>query len=89
VLIDGNVLEYSRADAQNGIAILFTVRNQDGQAPWSVVQDVTFSNNVVRHAAGGVNILGVDDLHPTNSTERRAAGDPRRPGAVTRTGGRR
>ena len=42
--------------------MLFTVRNQDGGAPWSTVEDVTFRNNVVRHTAAGINILGRDDI---------------------------
>lgn len=70
VLIDGNVLEYNWAQAQNGFAVLFTVRNQNGHAPWSVVQDVTFTNNVVRHSANGVNILGYDDNYPSQQTQR-------------------
>jgi hypothetical protein len=70
VLVDGNLLEYNWPHAQNGFAILFTVRNQDGKAPWSVVEDVTFSNNVVRHVAGGINILGRDDNHPSQQTRR-------------------
>jgi hypothetical protein len=64
------VFEHNWADGQNGIAILFTVRNQDGQAPWSVVQDVTFSRNVVRHAGGGIAVLGLDDVHPSQRTRR-------------------
>ena len=31
---------------------------QDGGAPWSTVDTVTFTNNIVRHAPGGINILG-------------------------------
>jgi len=46
------------------------VRNQDGGAPWSVVEDVTFTNNVVRHVAAGINILGRDDNHPSEQTRR-------------------
>src|SRR5262249_13573319 len=42
VLIDGNVFENNWEDGQNGFAILFTVRNQTGGAPWSVVEDITF-----------------------------------------------
>ena len=45
VLVDGNVFERNWTDAQNGFAILFTVRNQDGTAPWSVVEDVVFIRN--------------------------------------------
>jgi hypothetical protein len=70
VLVDGNLLENNWLAAQNGFAVLFTVRNQDGRAPWSVVEDVTFSNNVVRHVGAGVNILGRDDIHPSQQTRR-------------------
>ncbi|RPH92090.1 MAG: hypothetical protein EHM68_18040, partial [Lysobacterales bacterium] len=70
VLVDGNLFEFNWAESQNGFAILFTVRNQDGSAPWSVVEDVTFSNNVVRHVANGVNILGRDDNHPSRQARR-------------------
>ena len=70
VLIAGNLFEYNWPQAQNGFAILFTVRNQDGQAPWSVVEDVMFRDNVVRHVAGGINILGHDDNHPSRQTSR-------------------
>ena len=70
VVIAGNLFEYNWPEAQNGFAILFTVRNQDGRAPWSVVEDVMFRDNVVRHVAGGINILGHDDNHPSRQTSR-------------------
>jgi len=70
VLIDGNLFEYNWPHAQNGFAILFTVRNQDGNAPWSVVEDVTFTNNVLRHIGSGINILGYDDNYPSRQTRR-------------------
>jgi len=70
VLIDGNLFEYSWQQAQGGFAVLMTVRNQDGAAPWSTVEDVTFTNNVLRHIGGGVNILGRDDNHPSRRTRR-------------------
>jgi hypothetical protein len=60
VLCDGNVLENNWVDAQNGFAILFTVRTEDGAMPWGVVQDVTFTNNILRNSPSGVNILGTD-----------------------------
>jgi hypothetical protein len=60
VLVDGNVFENNWAQSQDGMAILFTPRNQNGGAPWSVVQDVTFTNNIVRHSGGGFNISGPD-----------------------------
>ena len=70
VLVDGNVLEYNWPHAQNGFAILFTVRNQDGASPWSTVEDVIFQNNLVQHVASAVNILGSDDIHPSQPTRR-------------------
>ena len=70
VRVDGNVFEHNWPQAQNGFAILFTVRNQDGGAPWSVVEDVTFSNNIVRHVGAAINILGRDDLQRSQPTER-------------------
>jgi len=70
VLVDGNLLEYNWPHAQNGFAILFTPRNQDGGSPWSVVEDVTFVNNLVRHVAAGFNVLGHDDIHTSQQTRR-------------------
>jgi hypothetical protein len=61
VLIDHNVIENNWPNAQDGMIIVFTVRDQDATAPWSTIADVTFSNNVVRHAAGFLNVLGLDD----------------------------
>ena len=71
VVIDGNVFEYNWADAQSGFAILFTVRNQDRRSPWSVIEDVSFTNNIVRHTGSGLNILGVDDIHPPSERTKR------------------
>jgi hypothetical protein len=60
VLIEGNTIEHTWVAAQVGYAVLFTVRNSGGKAPWAIIENVMFRNNVVRHAAGGVNILGFD-----------------------------
>ena len=70
VLVEGNLFERNWVHAQNGFAILFTVRNQDGGSPWSVVEDVTFENNIIRSAGGGINVLGHDDNHPSRQTQR-------------------
>lgn len=70
VLIEGNLFEFNWPHAQNGFAILFTVRNPDGTAPWSVIEDVTFTANVLRHAAAGVNILGRDEGLPSGQAKR-------------------
>jgi len=68
VVVDGNVLENTWQAAQTGYAVLFTPRNQGGTAPWSVVQEIQFTNNVVRHVAGAINILGTDNLAPSQQT---------------------
>src|SRR5215212_7655314 len=65
VVIDGNVFENCWTDGQTGIPILFTVRNQEGTAPWSIVQNVAFTNNIVRGAEGGLNFLGSDNEKPS------------------------
>ena len=70
VLVEGNLFEYSWRDGQAGYAILLTPRNQDGRAPWSTVEDVTIRHNIIRHAGGGMQILGEDDNHPSGSTRR-------------------
>jgi hypothetical protein len=67
VVVDGNIFEYNWASGQTGYAIVFTPRNQDGTCPWCNVQQVQFTNNVVRHTASGVNILGTDNLQPSGT----------------------
>ncbi len=70
VRVEGNILENNWADVQSGFAIVLTVRNQDGGAPWSVIEDVSFLNNIVRHAAAGINFLGRDDAHASGQARR-------------------
>jgi hypothetical protein len=61
VVVDGNLFEYNWTDAQQGYAIIFTPRPNDS-GPAAVVEDVAFTNNVVRHVAAGVHVAGQDDL---------------------------
>lgn len=70
VIIEGNILENCWVDAQVGYAILLKSVNQDGGASWSVTQDVEVSNNVIRHASGGVNIQGRSQDQPGGQTAR-------------------
>ena len=65
VRISGNLLEYNWVAAQTGYAVLFNVRNQDGRCTWCEVTDVVFENNIVRHSAAGISILGTDYIHPS------------------------
>ncbi len=47
------------------------MRNQDGTAPWSVVEDVTFAGNVVRASASAISVLGRDDSKASGSAQTR------------------
>ena len=70
VVIDGNRFENCWLDAQQGYAILFTPRPSDSGAT-AVVEDVEFTNNIVRHVAAGIHLLGQDDLYAAGRRERR------------------
>jgi hypothetical protein len=63
VIIDGNLFEYNWTDAQSGYAVIFTPRPNDSGAA-AVVEDVQFTNNVVRHVPAVFQIAGQDDLGP-------------------------
>jgi hypothetical protein len=64
--VDGNVINSSIRQT----AFVLTVRNQDGKAPWSTIEDVEITNNIVRHASTGFNILGADHYHPSQTAKR-------------------
>jgi len=66
VVIDGNVLE------SGGLigAFVLTVRNQGGRAPWSTLEDITITNNIVRRSNTGFSILGKDDAQPSQQAKR-------------------
>ena len=66
--IEFNVLENNWEEAQSGIAVLFSVRNQYGGCPQCVVEDITFEHNIVRNIGGAVSILGRDYNHPSQQT---------------------
>ncbi len=70
VLIEGNIFENNWPQSQTGFAILFTPRNQDGTAPWSVTQDITFRLNKVLNVGQGFNISGKDDIYASQPTRR-------------------
>jgi hypothetical protein len=70
VLVEGNVIENVWGGGQNGFAVVFTVRNQNGRAPWSVVEDVTFRYNIIRNAGGAINVLGYDNNQTSQQTKR-------------------
>lgn len=71
VLVDGNVFEHNWPQGQNGFAVLLTVRNESGAMPWAVVEDVTFTNNLLRGIGSGINVLGHDDNRHVSQQTRR------------------
>lgn len=70
VTFDGNIIEHIWASGQFGYAVVLTPRNQSGGAPWVRVRDVTFTNNVIRHGAGAMQIVGYDSNATTQQTQR-------------------
>ena len=67
VLVDGNTFENNWAAAQHGWAMVITPRNQDGTAPWSVTQDITVSNNIIRRTGG--DLAARARRHPAESAD--------------------
>ena len=65
VLIEKNDFCCSWTQGQVGFGLTLTVRNQDGGAPWSTIQDVTIRNNTWRDIASAIAILGRDDIKET------------------------
>lgn len=70
VIVDGNLFERSWQESQGGYVIKLSPRNQDGSAPWSTVEDVTITNNVLRGAKSGIAIHGTDDEKRSQDSKR-------------------
>jgi hypothetical protein len=68
VRVEYNLFENNWQHAQTGYAILFTPRNQDGRCTWCVIEQVEFTNNMIRNVAGGFNIAGYDSNGVTQQT---------------------
>ena len=60
VVVEHNVFENHWKESQAGWAIVLTPRNSGGNCTWCVVEYVRFENNIVRHVAAGINLLGYD-----------------------------
>lgn len=64
VIVDGNIMENNWGCEGYG-AINLTVRNDSpggqNKNSWATIQNVTISNNIIRHVNFGINILGLDD----------------------------
>ncbi len=70
VLVEGNHFENNWPNAQSGFALLFTPRNQNNTAPWSVVQDITLRFNTFENIAQGLNMSGFDAPNVSQRTSR-------------------
>lgn len=70
VLAEGNLFENCWLHGQDGFGVLLTPRNQNNTAPWSVVQDVTFRHNIIRHCASAIDILGTDAPNTSQPVQR-------------------
>jgi hypothetical protein len=62
VLMDGNVFENNWPSAQPGFALTFSPRqgNSKSTQPWTVVQDITVTNNTIKGTANGIALSGQD-----------------------------
>ena len=60
VLIEDCLFEKNWVDGQSGFGWLIKSANQDGNAPWSVTEHVTFINCILRDTDNGINISGHD-----------------------------
>lgn len=70
VTVDDCVLEYAgTAQGQGAYLIVATVRNQNGKAPWSAIQNVTITNCRGAHAGGILNLLGQDSNFPSGALD--------------------
>ncbi len=62
VLIDSNTFSNNwGGEGQSGYALVFTVRNEEGDNNWATIQNVTCTNNTITHSGSLFNILGKDD----------------------------
>lgn len=66
VAFTGNYLEHN----WEGSAFRITVRNQDGGAPFSTIEDVIIRDNIIDGAGEGINVLGRDDTQPSQMAKR-------------------
>lgn len=61
---------YSWVSGQTGHLLLLTVRNQDGTAPFSTIEDVVIQDCQFAHGVGAMVILGHDDQFPSQRMAR-------------------
>ena len=70
VLLDGNIFDTAWASSQD-FAINIKSANEGGKAPWSVTEDFTMRNNIVRHVPSAIKICGLSCDGATTAQGRR------------------
>src|SRR5262249_33580269 len=61
VIVQDTTIEYAGiSGGSTGFVLLLTPRNQDGTAPWSLVQHVRFERVTLRNGGGVANLMGHD-----------------------------
>ena len=58
MLIEGNVIENTWADAQAGFAFVMKSENQDSDTPWTQTTDITIRHNRIRNVGSVFNLAG-------------------------------
>lgn len=66
--IEANIFENHWLEDQTN-AIVVTVRNQDGTNPWASIRYLWFAFNKVKNFGEGVQILGSDNLNPSQKID--------------------
>ena len=64
LLIEGNVIENTWADAQNGFAFVLKSENQNWDTPWTQTSDVTIRYNKIRNVASVFNLAAISSSAP-------------------------
>lgn len=65
VLIIDNIFEHNWVAAQSGRIVLFTTKNDVGGVWWAVIEDVTFTRNIINGSHSGITISGNDGGFPS------------------------
>jgi hypothetical protein len=69
-LIDAWIENVRPGGGQSGFAIQLTVRNQEGNAPWSCIEDVLIQRVYAVNVGSGINFMGTDYTHPSGQMRR-------------------
>jgi hypothetical protein len=67
VTVDGNLMEYQWGDVSDAYgAINLTVNGSNDSGTWAIIEDVSITNNIIRHVGEAVRICGVNCNNTTS-----------------------